>query len=165
MWIYISIISSYQRWNYENIWLCFARIFRLNFRQSCYVLTAKLLRLKLQELITPTQPYSLVNYVVMALFTPFPTSSAKQAHPVATVITVCLVSDGSPKHKRGRRKVATVRGINCLCITGICCTKVDKRSNRNNSLAPGPRLNIKTVLSAYGVFHVKDKTAVRTSYL
>ena len=31
--------------------------------------------------------------------------------------------------------------------------------------SPGPRLNIKTVLSAYGDFHVKDKTAVRTSYL
>ena len=30
---------------------------------------------------------------------------------------------------------------------------------------PGPRLNIKTVLSRYGYFHVKDKTAVRTSYL
>ena len=30
---------------------------------------------------------------------------------------------------------------------------------------PGPRLNIKTVLSAYGDFHVKDKTDVRTSYL
>ena len=30
---------------------------------------------------------------------------------------------------------------------------------------PGPRLNIKTVLSTYGDFHVKDKTAVRTSYL
>ena len=30
---------------------------------------------------------------------------------------------------------------------------------------PGPRLNIKTVLSTYGNFHVKDKTAVRTSYL
>ena len=30
---------------------------------------------------------------------------------------------------------------------------------------PGPRLNIKTVLSAYGDFHVKDMTAVRTSYL
>ena len=29
----------------------------------------------------------------------------------------------------------------------------------------GPRLNIKTVLSTYGVFHVKDKTAVGTSYL
>ena len=29
----------------------------------------------------------------------------------------------------------------------------------------GPRLNIKTVLSMYGDFHVKDKTAVRTSYL
>ena len=30
---------------------------------------------------------------------------------------------------------------------------------------PGPRLNIKTVLSTYGDFQVKDKTAVRTSYL
>ena len=30
---------------------------------------------------------------------------------------------------------------------------------------PGPRLNIKTVLSMYGDFHVKDKTAVRASYL
>ena len=30
---------------------------------------------------------------------------------------------------------------------------------------PGPRVNIKTVLSTYGDFHVKDKTAVRTSYL
>ena len=29
----------------------------------------------------------------------------------------------------------------------------------------GPRLSIKTVLSTYGDFHVKDKTAVRTSYL
>ena len=34
-----------------------------------------------------------------------------------------------------------------------------------NPLRPGPRLNIKTVLSTYGDFHVKDKTAVRTSYL
>ena len=33
------------------------------------------------------------------------------------------------------------------------------------SRLPGPRLNIKTVLSTYGDFHVKDKTAVRTSYL
>ena len=31
--------------------------------------------------------------------------------------------------------------------------------------AAGPRLNIKTVLSTYGDFHVKDKTAVMTSYL
>ena len=29
-------------------------------------------------------------------------------------------------------------------------------------LSPGPCLNIKTVLSTYGDFHVKDKTAVRT---
>ena len=33
------------------------------------------------------------------------------------------------------------------------------------STQTGPRLNIKTVLSTYGDFHVKDKTAVRTSYL
>ena len=32
-------------------------------------------------------------------------------------------------------------------------------------LMSGPRLNIKTVLSTYGNFHVQDKTAVRTSYL
>ena len=31
--------------------------------------------------------------------------------------------------------------------------------------SPGPHLNIKTVLSTYGDFHVKDKTAARTSYL
>ena len=30
---------------------------------------------------------------------------------------------------------------------------------------PGARLNIKTVLSTYGDFHVKDKTAARTSNL
>ena len=35
----------------------------------------------------------------------------------------------------------------------------------SSALASGPRLNIKTVLSTYGDFHVKDKTAVRTSYL
>ena len=33
------------------------------------------------------------------------------------------------------------------------------------TMSPGPRLNIKTILSTYGDFHVKDKTAVRTSYL
>ena len=36
---------------------------------------------------------------------------------------------------------------------------------RQTKLLAGPRLNIKTVLSTYGDFHVKDKTAVRTSYL
>ena len=33
------------------------------------------------------------------------------------------------------------------------------------SSSTGPHLNIKTVLSTCGDFHVKDKTAVRTSYL
>ena len=36
---------------------------------------------------------------------------------------------------------------------------------RHHVTSSGPRLNIKTVLSTYGDFHVKDKTAVRTSYL
>ena len=36
---------------------------------------------------------------------------------------------------------------------------------RISEVDSGPRLNIKTVLSTYGDFHVKDKTAVRTSYL
>ena len=36
---------------------------------------------------------------------------------------------------------------------------------RTSDYTSGPRLNIKTVLSTYGDFHVKDKTAVRTSYL
>ena len=40
----------------------------------------------------------------------------------------------------------------------------DLRSGRASGRS-GPRLNIKTVLSTYGDFHVKDKTAVRTSYL
>ena len=42
-----------------------------------------------------------------------------------------------------------------------CLKGVDKGVH----LTPGPRLNIKTVLSTYGDFHDKDKTAVRTSYL
>ena len=45
--------------------------------------------------------------------------------------------------------------------------RTDAGDNNNPSAeeAAGPRLNIKTVLSTYGDFHVKDKTAVRTSYL
>ena len=38
-------------------------------------------------------------------------------------------------------------------------------SGATSAQEPGPRLNIKTVLSTYGDFHIKDKTAVRTSYL
>ena len=40
-----------------------------------------------------------------------------------------------------------------------------EKSHERLQKLPGPRLNIKTVLSTYGDFHVKDKTAVRTSYL
>ena len=53
---------------------------------------------------------------------------------------------------------------------GSCYFSVATTSELTNLLedvsqSPGPRLNIKTVLSTYGDFHVKDKTAVRTSYL
>ena len=49
-----------------------------------------------------------------------------------------------------------------LFILGIHWSpmNVDKRSMITWKRAPGPRLNIKTVLSTYGDFHVKDKTAV-----
>ena len=39
------------------------------------------------------------------------------------------------------------------------------RIYRESAMNPGPRLNIKTVLSTYGDSHVKDKMADRTSYL
>ena len=50
------------------------------------------------------------------------------------------------------------------------CFDMQNNTDKNNNglvqiLLSGPRLNIKTVLSTYGDFHVKDKTAVRTSYL
>ena len=56
-------------------------------------------------------------------------------------------------------------------LTHICGTRPQLYGNLVILLTkylppgPGPRLNIKTVLSTYGDFHVKDKTAVRTSYL
>ena len=68
--------------------------------------------------------------------------------------------------------------INISKETKIYCSlKLDQNVNiakRSNSQRiyrarwypePGPRLNIKTVLSTYGDFHIKDKTAVSTSYL
>ena len=41
----------------------------------------------------------------------------------------------------------------------------DTQSDHVQGYLSGPCLNIKTVLSKYGDVHVKDKTAVRTSYL
>ena len=51
----------------------------------------------------------------------------------------------------------------CVTVLSFCvCVSYAVLSEE---MRPGPRLNIKTVLSTYGDFHVKDKTAVRTSYL
>ena len=61
--------------------------------------------------------------------------------------------------------VASDLGRHCahydvIVIIMAVCARRDKKH-----WSSGPRLNIKTVLSTYGDFHVKDKTAVRTSYL
>ena len=51
-----------------------------------------------------------------------------------------------------------------LEVEGMICS-TPKEVQGLTPKEAGPRLNIKTVLSMYGDFHVKDKTAVRTSYL
>ena len=61
------------------------------------------------------------------------------------------------------------------CFVGVSVSRLNwykvgrlvKKSSRfmTQVKTPGPRLNIKTVLSTYGDFHVRGKTAVRTSYL
>ena len=50
-----------------------------------------------------------------------------------------------------------IHGNSCIILYILQCKPATRPT--------GPRLNIKTVLSTYGDFHVKDKTAVRTSYL
>ena len=58
-------------------------------------------------------------------------------------------------------KLHFIRHQNCLSWWKLLCWQVLNILMKTS----GPRLNIKTVLSTYGDFHVKDKTAVRTSYL
>ena len=62
--------------------------------------------------------------------------------------------------------LSTVRLRNLMeHLPGMSIGEVVVRWGYGMFPSPGPRLNIKTVLSTYGDFHVKDKTAVRTSYL
>ena len=60
--------------------------------------------------------------------------------------------------------------IYCIFVTGLHYLSVCMQYSlwclrQHDTETSGPRLNIKTVLCTYGDFHVKDKTAVRTSYL
>ena len=55
--------------------------------------------------------------------------------------------------------------LTCLVLYIYIALKRKKCRLRENTMHTGPCLNIKTVLSTYGDFHVKDKTAARTSYL
>ena len=67
-------------------------------------------------------------------------------------------------HKAHRTNVwwiMKVFRVHCYCTEGVMSWLHFFASHS----IPGPRLNIKTVLSTYDDFHVKDKTAVRTSYL
>ena len=49
------------------------------------------------------------------------------------------------------------------CLSDSRCIQTNsamvRGHNHNNIATAGPRLNIKTVLSTYGDFHVKDKTS------
>ena len=69
-------------------------------------------------------------------------------------------------HKRNRfESSGHTRPYGCLCLINGSMPSLIKVLTDSARRYPGPRLNIKTVLSTYGDFHVKDKTAVRTSYL
>ena len=69
------------------------------------------------------------------------------------------------RHIHSKRKWMFT-SCSCMCIQMVIFTLNGVwRSVFIKVKTPGPRLNIKTVLSMYGDFHVKDKTAVRTSYL
>ena len=57
------------------------------------------------------------------------------------------------------------KGSDCDSQAGVDGNEDMYDDDHDVSTKTGPRLNIKTVLSTYGDFHVKDKTAVRTSYL
>ena len=71
---------------------------------------------------------------------------------------------GIPLTKGGNGKsVSTL--LHCGSIVCHAMTSSNFSHHACKAKQPGPRLNIKTVLSTYGNFHVKDKTAVRTSYL
>ena len=72
---------------------------------------------------------------------------------VVSIYMCCLTTIGISiiNIKRSRDRLIFIIGI-------VVSGKLHLYWNR-------PRLNIKTVLSTYGDFHVKDKTAVRTSYL
>ena len=64
--------------------------------------------------------------------------------------------DADPRH-RGKGFDGWTSNIFRADVEGLDTPSCPKPS--------GPRLNIKTVLSRYGDSYVKDKTAVRTSYL
>ena len=94
------------------------------------------------------------------------------SHVCRTNIFTDVCSDRSINLIRTSLQITT-RCVLLSCITslGHCYFGITYFSSRLGSklnppvFQPGPRLNIKTVLSTYGDFHVKDKTAVRTSYL
>ena len=108
----------------------------------------------------------------------------EEANEVATIShSPYMTHDMVPRYLSDHQDSFSVMSLNCQSINAkfgqIEAILLElQRSNfmfsviclqetwlSSDSSTAGPRFNIKTVLSAYGDFHVKDKTAVRTSYL
>ena len=84
--------------------------------------------------------------------------ACKHTHKWISVSYLC-VSMSTHMKRREKKQLQTKQN-------SMGENKQQMLSSTVNTLWPtGPRLNIKTILSTYGDFHVKDKTAVRTSYL
>ena len=75
-------------------------------------------------------------------------------------IFIYLDNDAAPSHLTLITYQAIIIMLE-LCASSYLIAWVDIMFSASKE----PCLNIKTVLSTYGDFHVKDKTAVRTSYL
>ena len=72
----------------------------------------------------------------------------------------------SPQHPAGTLSLHHLNARDICLGVGVPHTWSTLQFGSDVTLiSSGSRLNIKTVLSTYGNFHVKDKTAVRTSYL
>ena len=81
---------------------------------------------------------------------------------VKQTISVSFIYQHSVKIVQIARKIDLLTSSHILLASFIVFFKINIASER---WEPRPRLNIKTVLSRYGDSYVKDKTAVRTSYL
>ena len=91
--------------------------------------------------------------------------TARIADQVASARFISVLSDGSTDNSITEQEAVYVRYVYNGQVYTRLANIVALSSASADGIEAGPRLNIKTVLSTYGDFHVKDKTAARTSYL